>query len=118
MNSDRSPDLNAPADLDERHCVPCRGGMPALDPQAIEQLRGKVAGWEIVNGHHLWKAFKFPDFRQALVFVNRVGEIAEAEGHHPEITLGWGKVEIALWTHVARGLTENDFILAAKIDRL
>lgn len=72
----------------------------------------------MIDDHHLTKQFKFPDFRSALAFVNKVGEIAESEGHHPDITLGWGKVSIMLWTHAAGGLTENDFILAAKIDQL
>ncbi len=104
--------------LASRHCVPCEGGVKPLDPQAIDSLQGQVPGWEIVNGHHLRKSWKFPDFKTALAFVNRVAEVAESEGHHPDITVGWGKVEIALWTHAAGGLTENDFILAVRIDSL
>ncbi len=104
--------------LSGRHCVPCERGATPLDANAIDRLRAQVEGWEVVNGHHLHKAWKFPDFRSALTFVNRVGEAAESEGHHPDIVLRWGKVEITLWTHAAGGLTENDFILAAKIDRL
>lgn len=74
--------------------------------------------WTIEKEQHLQREFRFPDFKQALTFVNRVGEIAEQEGHHPDILLAWGKVEITLWTHKINGLTESDFIMAAKIDRL
>jgi len=77
-----------------------------------------VPGWEAVNEHHLKKTFAFPDFQRALDFVNRVGAVAEEQGHHPDIFLAWGKVEITMWTHKIDGLTESDFILAAKIDRL
>lgn len=108
----------ATSGLAGRHCVPCEGGVEPLDAKAVESLRAQVKEWQVVDGHHLRKAWKFPDFRSALGFVNRVGEVAEAEGHHPDIALGWGRVEITLSTHAARGLTENDFILAAKIDRL
>jgi len=71
-----------------------------------------------VNGHHLYKAFKFPDFKQALSFVNRAGAVAEEEGHHPDLLLAWGKTEVTIYTHKIDGLTESDFILAAKIDRV
>lgn len=74
--------------------------------------------WQVVEEHHLKRSFKFPDFKSALAFVNLVGGIAEEQGHHPDIVLGWGKVEITTWTHAVDGLTESDFILAAKIDRL
>jgi len=86
-----------------------------------EELKGlhqDVPDWTVTNEHHLSRQFRFPDFKQALEFVNQVGEIAEAEGHHPDILLAWGKVEITLWTHTIDGLTESDFIMAAKIDRL
>ena len=89
-----------------------------MTPSEIEDFARQIQGWEIVDGRHLRKRFKFPDFRAALAFVNRLGETAEAEGHHPDIGLGWGRVEVTLWTHAAGGLTENDFILAAKIDGL
>ena len=78
----------------------------------------QVPGWRGNEEHHITKTFTFPDFRQALAFVNRVGEVAEEQGHHPDIYLAWGKVEIKLWTHKIDGLTESDFIMAAKIDRL
>jgi len=104
--------------LAEKNCAPCRGGVPALRGAAIEELRREVPEWKVVEEHHLLRSFTFPDFKQALAFVNRVGEIAEQQGHHPDIMLAWGKVEITLWTHAAKGLTESDFIVAAKIDTL
>ena len=81
-------------------------------------MQQKVTGWSVANEHHLHREFRFPDFKQALAFVNRVGEVAEEQGHHPDIALTWGKVGITLWTHKIDGLTESDFILASKIDRL
>ena len=99
-------------------CVPCRGGVPALKGTDLEAMRRKLPGWEVVNEHHLHKMFTFPDFGRALAFVNRVGDLAEQQGHHPDIFLAWGKVEITIWTHAINGLTESDFILAAKIDQL
>lgn len=78
----------------------------------------EFAQWNVVDEHHLVRLYKFPDFKSALDFVNRVGALAEDQGHHPDIALAWGKVEITIWTHAVNGLTESDFILAAKIDRL
>jgi len=104
--------------LAEKHCVPCRGGVPALQGEELEKMRAEVPEWQVVDRHHLWKSFTFPDFRTALNFVNRVGETAEAEGHHPDVFLAWGKVDIKIWTHKVDGLTESDFVLAAKIDGL
>jgi 4a-hydroxytetrahydrobiopterin dehydratase len=104
--------------LAEKTCVPCRGGVPPLQGEELRKLARQVEGWEVVNEHHVKKAFKFPDFRSALAFVNKVGELADEQGHHPDIYLAWGKVEITTWTHKIDGLTESDFILAAKIDRL
>ena len=106
------------AELADKKCVPCRGGVPPLNGSEIDPLKKHVPGWEMVNEHHLKKTFTFPDFQTALDFVNRVGAVAEQEGHHPDIYLTWGKVEITTWTHKIDGLTESDFILAAKIDRL
>ena len=103
--------------LAEKHCVPCRGGIPALRGEDLRRLEGEVAGWQVVDEHHLLKNFTFPDFRTALDFVNRVGALAESEGHHPDLCLGWGRVDIKIWTHKVDGLTESDFILAAKIDQ-
>ena len=107
-----------PMGLSEKHCVPCRGGVPALQGSELEEMKGHVPGWTVVDGHHLTRLYTFPDFRLALDFVNRIGEIAEAEGHHPDLYLAWGKVEVRIWTHKIDGLTESDFILAAKIDSL
>ena len=77
-----------------------------------------AAGWRVVNEHHLEREFKFPDFRQALAFTNRVGQLAESQNHHPDIYLAWGKVKLTLWTHKIDGLTESDFVFAAKVDQL
>ncbi len=104
--------------LASKTCVPCRGGVPALKGDALKSLQNEVRQWKVVDEHHLTRTFKFPDFRKALEFVNRVGEVAEQQGHHPDIFLAWGKVEITLWTHTVNGLTESDFIMAAKIDQL
>lgn len=106
------------ASLAEKNCVPCRGGVPPLKGKELEKLHKEVPEWRAVNEHHLVRALQFPDFKTALAFVNQVGEIAEQQGHHPDILLGWGKAEITTWTHAVDGLTESDFILAAKIDRL
>jgi 4a-hydroxytetrahydrobiopterin dehydratase len=104
--------------LAEKNCVPCRGGVSALEGKELDDLHRQVPEWEVVNGHHLKRKFTFPDFVSALAFVNRVGEVAEKEGHHPDICLGWGKAEITIWTHAVDGLTESDFILAAKVEKL
>ena len=106
------------SDLASKRCVPCTGGVPPLKGEALQSLQKQVEGWSVMEEHHLLKTFKFPDFRKALDFVNRVGEIAEEQGHHPIITFTWGKVEITIYTHKINGLTESDFILAAKIDAL
>jgi 4a-hydroxytetrahydrobiopterin dehydratase len=106
------------SELAAKTCVPCRGGVPPLAGEELRGLQKQVEGWEVVNGHHLHKAYTFPDFKSALAFVNRVGEVAEEQGHHPDIYLTWGKVEITIWTHKIDGLTESDFILAAKLDEL
>jgi 4a-hydroxytetrahydrobiopterin dehydratase len=104
--------------LADKTCVPCRGEVPPPKGAALEKLRREVPDWQIVDEHHLTRTFKFPDFKSALDFVNRVGAIAEEQGHHPDILLSWGKAEITLWTHAVDGLTESDFIVAAKIDKL
>jgi 4a-hydroxytetrahydrobiopterin dehydratase len=105
-------------ELASRECVPCRGGVPPLGGHEIQDFIKELDGWEVVREHHLRKLYKFKDFREALEFVNRVGELAEEQGHHPDILLAWGRVEITIWTHKIDGLTESDFILAAKIDKL
>lgn len=105
-------------DLAEQSCVPCRGGVPPLAGAELSDLAGQVPEWSVVDGHHVEREFSFPDFVQALAFTNKVGELAESEGHHPDIYLAWGKVGVKIWTHKIDGLTESDFVLAAKIDRL
>lgn len=104
--------------LASRECVPCRGGVPPLAGNEIVNLLAELKDWEVVKEHHLKKVLKFPDFREAQAFVNRVGNLAEEQGHHPDICFGWGRAEITIWTHKIDGLTESDFILAAKIDQL
>ena len=105
-------------DLASLKCVPCRGGVPPLPEDARARLLGELGGdWTVEDGHHLTKTYRFDDFASALAFVNRVGALAEAEGHHPDIFLTWGRVRLDLWTHKIDGLTESDFVLAAKADR-
>jgi 4a-hydroxytetrahydrobiopterin dehydratase len=106
------------SELAERDCVPCRGGVPPMQADEIKQYLGQLTGWETVGEHHLSKEFKFGNFRETLDFVNRVGQLAENQGHHPDICFGWGKAAITIWTHKIDGLTESDFVLAAKIDKL
>jgi 4a-hydroxytetrahydrobiopterin dehydratase len=84
----------------------------------IKEFLGELKGWDVIEEHHLLKSFGFGNFRQALDFVNRIGEVAEAQGHHPDISFGWGYAQVKIWTHKIDGLTESDFILAAKIDAM
>jgi 4a-hydroxytetrahydrobiopterin dehydratase len=107
--------------LADKTCFPCRGGVAPLKGDKLEEIHRQLEDptrWKNVNEHHLVRTYKCLDFKSALAFVNRVGAVAEEQGHHPDILLGWGKVEITIWTHTADGLTESDFILAAKIDQL
>lgn len=107
------------ANLAAEKCVPCRGGVPALTGEEYEPLLRQLdPAWRVVEGHHLARDFTFPDFVTALDFTNRIGAIAEEEGHHPDIRLGWGKVGVDIWTHKVDGLTRSDFVLAAKIDQI
>jgi 4a-hydroxytetrahydrobiopterin dehydratase len=107
------------SDLAKKECVPCKGGIPPLsEPESTELLARLGEGWRVVDTHHLEKEYRFKDFRAALAFTNRIGELAEAQGHHPDIHLSWGKVRLIIWTHKINGLTESDFILAAKADLL
>ena len=107
------------SELATKSCAPCRGSIPPLGRAEIARFLSELtSGWEVIAEHHLKKEFKFPDFRTALDFTNQVGALAEAQDHHPDIYLAWGKVEIILWTHKIDGLHENDFILAAKIDQV
>jgi 4a-hydroxytetrahydrobiopterin dehydratase len=105
-------------DLASKTCVPCRGNVPPLVGKELEALASQVPEWKVVNGHHISRGFKFPDFVQALAFVNKVGAIADEQGHHPDILISWGKADVTTWTHKINGLTESDFILAARIDKL
>ena len=101
----------------KQHCKPCKPGAAPLKADAIAKLKKQLdAGWKAVDAHHLEREYTFKNFREALDFTNRVGEVAEQEGHHPDIFLTWGKVGLKLWTHSVGGLSENDFILAAKAD--
>lgn len=104
-------------DLANRECVPCRGGVPALTEAQQAPLLAQLQGWSVVAGHHLSKTYTFSDFVTALAFVNRVGDVAERNGHHPDLALSWGKVRVDVWTHKIDGLTESDFVLAAKCDQ-
>jgi len=104
------------SELANQECVPCRSGAEPLASERVAELLGQLQGWSAERNHHLTKSYVFPDFVQALAFTNRVGAIAEQQGHHPDIFLTWGQVRIEIWTHKIDGLTESDFILAAKID--
>ncbi len=105
------------SDLASKTCVPCKGGVPALHGEQLHNLSHQLPNWRVVDEHHITRTFTFLDFKSALDFVNKVGAIAEEQGHHPDILLTWGKAEISIWTHKINGLTESDFILAAKIDQ-
>jgi 4a-hydroxytetrahydrobiopterin dehydratase len=105
--------------LAQKECVACQGGSPPLQNDELARLRRELAdGWQVVAQHHLEREYKFRNFRDALAFTNQVGELAETQNHHPDISLAWGKVKLTLWTHKIDGLTESDFIFAAKVDQL
>ena len=107
------------SELAAKECVPCKGGVPPLQGEVLEALSRELGReWKVVDGHHLEKEFRFPDFAEALAFTNRVGELAEAQSHHPDLHLAWGRVRVTIWTHKIDGLTESDFVFAAKADRL
>lgn len=107
-------------DLAKKHCVPCEGGTPPFSNSEENENLAKINGWSLIRDteHKLRKQFTFEDFKEALAFVNKVGEIAEEEQHHPDIKIVYNKVQIELFTHAVGGLSENDFILAAKIDKI
>ena len=106
-------------ELAKKDCVPCRGGVPPLEGPQIKKLLDELGnGWMVVEDHHLEKEYRFDDFKQALSFTNRVGALAEEQGHHPDVYLAWGKVKLLVWTHKIDGLTESDFIFAAKADEV
>ena len=102
--------------LASRECVPCRAGTPKLTAVEYAPLLAQLSGWRVVDEHHLTKRYEFPDFLSALAFVNRVGQVAEQNSHHPDLQLAWGRVVIDVWTHSIDGLSESDFVLAAKCD--
>ncbi len=105
------------SELAQLRCIPCRGGVPPLKGSELQTLLAKLGGdWRAVDEHHLEKVYHFNDFKEALAFANAVGEIAEREGHHPDMYVAWGKVTLTIWTHKVDGLTESDFVLAAKAD--
>lgn len=104
--------------LADRDCVPCKGGVPPSKGAELQKLSAQLQGWQVIEEHHLKRDYKFKNFVTALAFVNRVGELAEQIGHHPDLYLTWGKVGVEIWTHKINGLSESDFILAAKIDKL
>ncbi len=107
------------SELAKKECVPCKGGIPPLKGNELQFLLEKLGShWKVLQEHHLEKEYKFDNFKQALNFTNKVGEFAETIGHHPDIYLAWGKVNLTIWTHKVNGLTENDFIFAAKADQL
>ena len=110
------------SDLTEKKCMPCEGGVLPFDTSEIHKYQKKVDGWDIIKGEEsvffLLKKFKFNNFLKSQEFVNEVGKISEEEGHHPDISFGWGYAEIKVTTHAIKGLSENDFILAAKIDKI
>jgi 4a-hydroxytetrahydrobiopterin dehydratase len=105
-------------ELADKTCVPCKGGVPPLKGAELEALSRQVPDWEVVEEHHLRREFRFKNFREALGFVNGVGELAEEQAHHPDIYFGWGRAAVTIFTHKIDGLTESDFILAAKVERL
>jgi 4a-hydroxytetrahydrobiopterin dehydratase len=104
--------------LSERRCVPCHGGVTRLRGVEAERFMSELRGWELVEDHHLSKRYEFPNFAEALEFVNRAGAVAEREGHHPDIAFGWGYAHLKIYTHAIGGLSESDFILAAKLDEM
>lgn len=105
-------------ELAAKTCVACRSDTPPLKGTELQELQGQLPGWEVVEEHHLRREFRFKNFKEALDFVNRVGEVAEEQGHHPDISFGWGQAEVTVFTHKIDGLTESDFIFAAKVDTL
>lgn len=105
--------------LINKKCVPCEGGVPPMGPMEARKLMAELnPAWRLVTDHELRREFPFPDFNSALVFAVRIGKIADAEGHHPALTIQWGLLVVELWTHAIDGLSENDFIVAAKIDHI
>lgn len=104
------------SELSKKKCIPCNGDVPSLTEEEVSKLLPELEEWKVFHGHHLEKEYSFPNFAEALTFVNKVGAIAEEEGHHPNIFFTWGEVKLSIWTHKVNGITEADFVLASKID--
>jgi 4a-hydroxytetrahydrobiopterin dehydratase len=110
--------------LNEKHCVPCEGGTPPLDDATAKKLLGEVKGWSLRAGAdagnpaQISKRYEFADFLGAMAFIDKMGALAEREGHHPDFCVHYSRVDVTLWTHAVRGLSENDFILASKLDAI
>jgi 4a-hydroxytetrahydrobiopterin dehydratase len=102
-------------DLTRKKCVPCEGGIPRIEGPALDEMIASVTGWQLA-GDRIRKHLRFRDFRAAMAFLNAVADVAESEGHHPDFSVHYSTVDVEIWTHAAGGLTENDFILAAKLD--
>ena len=105
-------------ELADKTCIPCKGGIPPLKGQPLRALADQLVSWQVIDEHHLTRTYAFEDFAQALAFTNRIGHLAEEQDHHPDIHLTWGKVRVDIWTHKIDGLTESDFVFAAKCDKL
>jgi 4a-hydroxytetrahydrobiopterin dehydratase len=105
------------SDLKSQHCVPCEGGIPKLEPAEVQARLAEIPGWT-AREERLGRTFQFKDFREAMGFLNRMADVAEGEGHHPDFCVHYNRVDVTVWTHAIGGLSENDFILAAKIDAL
>lgn len=109
--------MTTTCDLAKKDCVPCKGGVPPLKGEALQDLHEQLgSGWELIEEHHLEKQYKLKDWAQAIALTNRVSEIAEEANHHPDVFLTWGKVKVTIWTHKIDGLTESDFVFAAKVE--
>ena len=106
------------SNLADRTFTPCRAGTPPLSPDEFQPLLGQLHGWKVEDGKKIDKSYRFGNFVEAVAFVDAIVPVAEAEGHHPDLFVKWGEVRVYLWTHAAGGLTENDFVMAAKIDQL
>jgi 4a-hydroxytetrahydrobiopterin dehydratase len=104
-------------ELAKKTCVACHGGMPTTPAEEIPGLLAQLEGWRVEGGKKLVKTFKWKDWLDTIRFVDRIGDVAEREDHHPNLYVAWGRVDVTIWTHAVDALTENDFILAAKIDQ-
>lgn len=107
------------SELSKKKCIACQTGTPPIKEEALKKyLQELEGGWKLIEEHHIEKEYTFPNFQKALDFVNKVGKVAEKQGHHPDVFLSWGKVRLTFWTHKIQGLSESDFIMAAKSDSI